>query len=336
LIRTSALGDIVHTLPVLTSLRRHFPEARIGWVVERSLAPLLTDHPDLDEVIEAQLRPWRHRPFAARTRREIFALLGALRHFQPEVVLDLMGTHKGAALARLSGSRRRLGFSRGHRREPSSALWINEPARPSGVHAVERALSLLTPLGISGETPDFGGDKLLQETPAEVEEWLLAHPEPYLLLHPGAGWKNKEYPASWWGRVALQAQELTSLSTWISAGPGEEEIAGEVQEASGGAARLAPALGIAGLAAVTRQARLFLGGDTGPLHLAHALGTPVLALMGPTDPRTHGPYASPESVLHVTLPCSFCHKRLPESKACLLALAPERVAQAVARRIHGS
>lgn len=327
IIRTSALGDIVHCLPVLAALRRHHPEAHIGWVVERSMAPLLTGHPGLDEVLPVGLRSWRHRLGRPSTWREIAATISALRAFRADAVLELMGNHKGGALARASGCRVRIGLERRARREPSSALWINRPLPARGEHAVERALSLLDGLGLPPEPVDFDGDALLQPEPEAALRWLDALESRPIVIVPGTAWGNKTYPAERWGRVARELGAATGAPVWVPAGPGEAELAAAVVAASGDAASSPGVIDLPALAALFRRARLVLGGDTGPTHLAHALGAPVLQLMGPTDPARHGPYGAPRQALAERLPCSFCYRRFAETKACLLALSPRRVVE---------
>jgi heptosyltransferase-1 len=336
IIRTSALGDVVHALPVLTALRRELPEARIGWVVEEAMAPLLAGHPDLDVLIVARLRAWRRRPLARRTLREVTALLTALGDFSPDVTLDLMGNHKAGILAALTLADRRIGARQSFRREPSSALWISEGATPRGTHAVERALSLLSPLGIREAPPDFGAGKLFPEPPVEEKEFLDTLPGPFVLVQPGAGWGNKRYPAAWWGEAAARLQELTGLAAIVAAAPGEEDLAQTAAAASRGAARARLLPTLAHLAAILRRARLVLGGDTGPVHLAHALGTPVLCVMGPTDPERHGPWAAPERAVWKRLPCSFCHRRFAETKACLREIPPTVVAERAAHLLEAT
>lgn len=325
IVRTSALGDIVHCLPVLTALRRRFPDARLGWVVEEAMAPLVADHPDLDEVFVVRFRPWRHRLLAARTRRELADLRRRLRRFDAEVTLDLMGNHKGGLVARLSGAPRRVGLARPLRREPSSALWINEPVTTEAVHAVDRALAVARPLGLpADEAADFGGDRLFRGAGAPAER---PEDEPHLLIQPGAGWGNKTYPPEGWGKVAAGLHQALGLSSRVAVAPGEEELARRTVAASDGAAREVPALDLTTLAARLRRTRLVLGGDTGPTHLAHALGTPVLCVMGPTDPARHGPYGAPERALSVRLPCSYCYKRFDEPKGCLWSIPPQRIVE---------
>lgn len=331
LVRTSALGDVVHALPVLTAARRHFPEARIAWVVEEPFAPLLEGHPDLDRVLPVRLRAWRKEPLGGRTRREVAAFLRALRAFRADVALDLMGNHKGGVLATLSGARRRIGPVRHQRREPSSALWITQGAVARGEHAVERGLSVLERLGVPRRAADFGPGGLLASPPANgAPEAGAGEDGPaFALLHPGAGWGNKVYPPERWGRVARGLADATGLAVRVALAPpaAERELAAAVVGASAGAAEPVEASDLPRLVGLSRRARLVLGGDTGPVHLAHALGTPVVQVMGPTDPRRHGPYGAPERALARPLPCSYCYRRFAETKACLLEIPPAAVVE---------
>jgi heptosyltransferase I len=360
LVRTSSLGDVVHSLPVLAALRRHLPGARIGWVVEEAFAPLLAGHPDLDQLIVVRLRHWGRRPWRARTLAEIASFVAALDRFAPQVVLDLMGNHKAAAIAALSLAPRRIGHARAGRREPSSALWLSERVPANGTHAVDRALSLLDALGLPREPADFGGEKLFRAATGPAAAVAGPAAPPFALIHPGAGWGNKAYPPAWWGEAARRLHAATGVRIRVAAAPGEEALAAAVVAAAGGvievgaaggviavgaaggvssaaaggvsglAAEAVPAPDLPALAVLLRAAALMLGGDTGPTHLAHALGTPVLMVMGPTDPDRHGPYGAPERALHRRLPCSFCYRRFDEAKACLLELPPERVAERAA------
>jgi lipopolysaccharide heptosyltransferase I len=324
---------VVHALPVLAALRRHFPQARIGWVVEEAMAPVLAGHTDLDELLIVRLRAWGRQPLARVTIRGLGAFFAAVDRFAPDVVLDLMGNHKAAMISALTLADRRIGAARAHRREPASALWINEPVVPRGTHAVDRMLSLLDGLGIPEEAADFGAAKLFRgdEDGSDRSDRSdrsdgLAPEKPFALLHPGAGWENKIYPPAWWGEVARRLLAATGVETRVATALGEERLAEAVAAASGGAARAVPAGDLPALAALLRAAGLVLGGDSGPVHLAHALGTPVLMVMGPTDPERNGPYGAPDLALWARLPCSFCHRRMAGTKACLLEIPPERIA----------
>ena len=329
ILRTSALGDVVHCLPVLSALRRHLPEARLGWVVDRAFAPLLEGHPDLDEVLAVGLRAWRGRSLAAETRREARAFLRRLRAFRADVALDLMGNHKAGVLARLSGARRRIGLERRERREPSSALWLNEAAPARGVHAVEQALAVLAPLGVPAEPVELGGTRLPERPLPDRPGEPAVGARPFALLHPGAGWGNKVYPAARWAEVARGLAERTGVETRValSPSPAERSAAARIVELAAGAAATAEVAELPALVAWSRRARLVLGGDTGPVHLAHAVGTPVVCVMGPTDPARHGPYGAPERALARPLPCSYCYRRFASTKACLFEIEPRDVVE---------
>lgn len=315
LIRTSALGDIVHCLPALRTIRHQLPDAHIGWVVEEVFLPLLARDPDLDEVIPVGLRPWRKRAFSPRTWRQAFAAVRSLRRFRADAVLDLMGNHKAGVLAALSGCRRRIGLERKDRREPSSAIWLSETVPATGRHAVDRALAVVSGLGLQPEFRGFGAREL-----AAAGSWTDAPSEPYVVIHPGAAWPNKCYPADKWAEVATALTDRTGWRVLLSIGPGEEDLATEIEARSGGAARRSGAAGLEQLVGLLAGARLVLGGDTGPTHLAHALGVPSLFLHGPTDPATHGPYGSPERAIWHQLPCSFCHRKFTDKQLCLIDL----------------
>jgi len=331
LIRTSALGDIVHCLPVLAALRAALPGARIAWLAEKVWAPLLAGHPDLEAVFTVNTKGWRKRLFSAATRRDVLASLGAVRAFEPEVAIDLMGNFKGGLLARLSGARRRIGAAAGDRRESASSFFLNEKVAVRGEHAIDRALSLLAPLGIAapaaGGAVDLGGERLLREPPPEAEVFLAEQRrggKPLVLLQAGAGWTNKMYPLDRWATVA-RGLAADGADVVLPSAPGEEGLVARLAELAGGAARVVDAKPFPFLAALIRGSRLFLGGDTGPLHLAHSLGARVLCLIGPTDPRRNGPYRAPERVVFRELPCSYCYKRFDEAKGCLLVHSPEAV-----------
>lgn len=319
LVRTSALGDIVHALPVLSALRRAFPSARLGWVVDEAFAPLLAGHGLLDEVFPVPLRRWRRG--GSGRHRELLAALGKLRAFRPDVALDLMGSHKGALLAFVSGAPLRIGARRADRREPASAIWINRPVPCPRRHAVDRGLALLAGLDLAAEPAEFAPEQLA--CGRDVTE-----PGGHVYLHPGAAWGNKRYPPERWGRVAALLTRSSGLQVRVGVAPGEEHLAEAVVAASGGNARRWDAAGLDQLVATIRGARLVLGGDTGAVHLARALGVPAIAVHGPTDPELHGLYAAPGSALCEPLPCSFCHRRMEEAKPCLLGIPPERVAAA--------
>ena len=320
IIRTSSLGDVVQALPVLTALRRHRPKDRIAWLVEEDFAPLLDRHPDLDEVIPVRLRAWRRQPFSLQTLRQVTVFFRSLDRFAPEVVLELMGNHKAGALAALTLADQRIGIESAFRREPSSAIWLSQTVRPASRHSVDKMLAVLEPLGLPPEPADFGGERL--PTLESADDGPEQPGRARVLIHPGAGWDNKRYPPERWGEVARLIRESTGTVCGIIVGLGEESLVEAAVEASQGAAEAVRAPQLPQLTQVLRQAALVMGGDTGPLHLAHALGRPVLCLMGPTDPQNCGPYGAEEKTIWRQLPCSFCHKRYTRTMPCIEAIPP--------------
>lgn len=327
IVRTSAMGDIVHALPVLTRLRESLPEARIGWVVEEVFAPLLEGHPGLDAVIPISLRTWRRQALSRRAWRELTVFLRNLDDFSADTVLDLMGSHKAGLISAYTLADCRLGLEGRDRREPSSAIWMSDTAPARGKHAVDHMLSVLDAgrlaPSINGRTR-FGGDQL------SAEPWRQGPKagDAFALIHPRTAWRNKDYPIESWSEVIRLVRQESGLETWVAWGPGEEATARQLAQLAGGHA-LEQLATIPELVALSRAARIVLGGDTGPIHLAHALGTPVVCVMGPTDPERNGPYQAPESAVVHRLPCSFCYQRLDDAKACLLNISPELVVERV-------
>jgi ADP-heptose:LPS heptosyltransferase len=291
-VRLSAIGDVVHTLPAASALRAHGWE--VGWAVEPAARPLLEAHPLL-----AHLTPI---PPARRFRLgPARAAAAALRGHGYDVALDFQGLWKSAAWARLSGARRVIGWARRWRREPMSGVLIRERLElpPGATHVIDENLALLRPLGIDAiGHRDFALPRLAAETDA-VERGLAqvgVAREDVVVLNPGGGWPEKLWPAESFGALARMLRER-GLRPLVSWGPGEEALADRVVAASGGAAVRCFPTTLPALVELARRARLLVAGDTGPLHLACAVGTPVVALFGPTDPARNGPFAAEDRVL---------------------------------------
>lgn len=281
--RLSAIGDCIHTLPVATALRRHFPDAEIAWVTQPATATLLRNHPAIDRMVVAR-RDW------FRSWRGVAELMAQLRgHF--DVAIDPQGLTKSALLARLSGARHRIGFARGQARELSP--WLsNTRVFPQQTHVVDRYLELLRPLGVENPVVEFGLP-IDPQAAATVEHAVhgFGISGPFALLNPGAGWDSKVWPHERYADVARylwKARRLPSVVLW--AGDQERMWAENIVAAAGGAAYLAPDTSLAELAAICSRAAVFVGSDTGPLHLAAAVGTPCVGMYGPTRPCDCGPY----------------------------------------------
>ena len=335
IVRLGAMGDVIHGLPVAAALRRSFPAVEIGWIIERRWKDLL-GQPLVDRVHLADTFAWRKQPFANETRRQLFGLIWELRQARYDVAIDIQGAWKSALLTGLSGARLRLGFR--EPREAGAGIFSNRTVQAVGAHVIEQNLSLLAGL-------DQAESKLTPPQPVlpvrnEDEVWLdeelsrrgLAG-RPFAVINPGAGWGAKCWPAERYGAVA-QALAQLGLVSLINYGPAEEQLAREVEVAAAGSA-VALSCTISQLIAVIRRARLFVGGDTGPMHLAAALDVPVVALFGPTDPARNGPYSARAVVLrHASSATDHTRRREPE--AGLLAIETGEAIAAARQLLTGS
>lgn len=285
--RLSAIGDCIHTVPLATAVRRRWPQAHVVWVTQPGPATLLKGHPALDDLIVVP-RDWMKSPAALSQLRT------RLHQHHWDAAIDVQSLTKSALIAWLSGARNRIGFAAPQGRELSR--WFNRTrVVPQQTHVVDRYLELLQPLGITQPPVDFALGPYTDQLPTVhrmLERYQLG-PQRFALINPGAGWNSKLWPARRFGAVAKylgHEHQLPSLVVWN--GPEEHQAAGEIVAAAGGHAFLAPDTTLPQLAELTRRARLFVGSDTGPLHLAAAVGTRCVALFGPTDPKVCGPYGT--------------------------------------------
>ena len=305
LVRLGSMGDIIHTLPALATLRRAFPAATLAWVVEERWADLLAARgsgshargpqmPLVDVVHTVNLKAWRRAFLKPGTWKEGRGLFRQLRAPAYQAGIDFQGAVRSALLMKWSGAPLRVGASKP--RETPASLYYTRRVPFRGKHVVEHNLSLVEALA-PGATPVL--EFPLPVDPA-AETWCDEELKrrglgSFAILTPGAGWGAKQWPPKRYGEVA-QGLARHGLRSLVNAGPGEEEIARDVVEASGGAAQ-SFTCSLAELIALTRRARLAVGGDTGPLHLAAALAVPVVGIYGPTDPARNGPFGSRARVL---------------------------------------
>jgi heptosyltransferase-1 len=288
IVRLSSMGDVIHALPLAVNARA--AGATIGWVVERPFAGLLEGNPNVDRVFVADTRRWRLRPLASEGLREIRDLWQAIRAFSPDLSIDGQGLWKSALIARSAGAPV-IGFAREARREPASAALCSLPVstNPDTAHVVDQNLSLLAPAGIAVQSRAPDAAYLTGLSSPEADIFLASQPRPFVLLHPGAARPEKAWGEERFAHLARGFIRESQISPVVSWGPGDERRAERLRSLLPKRSPL-PLLGFAGLARVIRASALFVAGDTGPLHLADALGVSTLALFGPTDPARNGPY----------------------------------------------
>jgi heptosyltransferase I len=306
IVRLSAMGDVIHTLPAVHALREAFPRAFIGWLIEERWAELLCApgsprrgrrsslRPLVDEVHTVNLKAWGKSLFSISTLQHVATVWNDLRDARYDAAVDLQGAVRSAVLARLSGAR--VVFGAAEPRESPASLWYTRKAVARGRHVVEQNLSVAE--AVVEHRVKLSSIELPHDPQAEarVGQRLAEHGiGDFAILNPGAGWGAKRWPAERYGEVSrkLAGQGLRSI---LNHGPGEEELVRAAVAASGGTAQTMSCT-ITELIALTRRARLFIGGDTGPLHLAAALRVPVVAIYGPTDPARNGPYGTRSIVL---------------------------------------
>jgi lipopolysaccharide heptosyltransferase I len=323
-VRLSAIGDTVLSVPVLCALRRQFPQATLGWIVERTSAPLLRGHADLDHLIEVP-RGWLKSP------RLVWNIRRQMRQLGFDLSLDLQGLTKSSFTAWLSGAKRRMGFARSEfeGRELSTRI-NNELVAPKADHVVDRGLELLRPLGVQNPLAEFRLP-MYEEADAAAARFIRERGlgAGFAVINTGAGWPSKLWPAERYAAVARrlgQSRGVPSVVAW--AGAAELEIAHKIVILAGGHAHMAPPTSLTELASLARRARLFVGSDTGPLHIAAAVGTPCVGLYGPMPARRCGPYGSQNIALqNANLDGKLKNRRSAANEA-MLAICSDEVSAA--------
>lgn len=295
IIRLSALGDVIRTLPLLPPLRARYPAAHLGWLCEPAQKPVVEVQPLVDEVLEFPRRDLTRSLRSGhllRAGRRLGTTLGTIRRWRPQVVLDAQGTYKSALLMRLSGAPMRIGFARGAAREyiPGAATHPVTPV-PARQSRVEKALSLLAPLDADPSLAAAGLPRQAHAAARAESIWSNSPGRYRILISPGASGRQgyKRWPPRSFA-VAAAGLAAGGAAVQIAWGPGEEELAREVAAHAGTAAHLLPETSLYLLAELLRSADLFIGNDSGPMHLAWLVGTPVVALYGATDPVVNAPW----------------------------------------------
>jgi lipopolysaccharide heptosyltransferase I len=278
-VRLGALGDLVHTLPAVAAIRHAHPDAAIEWLVDASHRDLLALVPVISSLVV----------LGDRTVGGWLKAVRELRGRKYDAALDFQGLLKSAALARLSGARRVIGFDRAALREGTAAPFYTEQVEVGeGQHVIEKNLKLASAVGAAHGAPyEFPLAPVHSEASAAIAAQGI---DRYALINPGAAWPNKRWPPESFGQIARMLRQKHQLRSVVLWGPGEESIAAAVVAASQGAAVQAPRTTLADVVALARRASLFVSGDTGPLHIAAAVGTPVVGLFGPTTARRNGPW----------------------------------------------
>lgn len=337
-VRMGALGDIVHALPVLAAIRAHRPDVAVDWLVDARYAGVLRLVEGLSRLVVVRAKDDGADDLAVRFRGATGMLraIGFLRRQGYAAAIDLQGLIKSAVFARASGARRVLGFDRAALREPLAAMAYTEtvPVDDRG-HVVHKNLAMLGPLDVPSLGLAFPWAPLV----STVVDTVLADPRVrtaggFVLLNAGAAWENKRWPPARFGALAAAISRRHGLPSVVAWGPGEEARADAVVAASEGQAFASPPTALHDVLALARAAKLCVSGDTGPLHLAASVGTPLVALFGPTRPERNGPFRAADVAVSRAPECVCFHKRqCLRGAPCIERIEVAEVLDACTRRL---
>ena len=336
-IKLSSIGDIVHALPAVALLRRSLPTAQISWVVDGAGSSLLEGSPTIDRLIKLGLGAFSKRPASPEARREFFAALAEMRRGRqsecangngsgeakgpPDVVIDFQGLIKSGIIASATGSRNRVGCEDADLRERPSKVFLTGQVQTSHCsHIIDKNIALAQSVverlnGTSAEGVDTRAREY--EFPIAVSDQdeayidsVLERGARFAILNPGGGWKTKLWPAENFSRIGDWLWAECGIESVVTFGPGEEPLASAVVSASGSGKVRSVTSTLKQYVALARRAALFVGGDTGPLHLAAASRTPIVGLYGPTAPERNGPFDPSDITVGRDLWCrTDCHRR---------------------------
>jgi ADP-heptose:LPS heptosyltransferase len=323
IVRLTAIGDVIHGVPVACALRRELPNAFIAWIAEGKAGDALEGHPALDALIRVPRRFWK-------SPRKVWQLRERLRELDFDVAIDLQCLTKSAITAWISGARRRIGRAGAEGRE-LSRIFNNELIEAGGAHVIEQYLSMLKPLGITSPAVEFE----LPERTADAEmvdkllqaNGLVGHR--FAIMNPGAGWPSKIWPAERYGELASYLSRkhgLRSIAAWGL--PAESDLAESIVSTSDGDALLAPPTTMLELAALCRRAALFVGSDTGPMHLAVAVGTPTISMHGPSRADWCGAYGLQNIRMQIRYEAGSSMERRRADDSAMRAITVEMVEHA--------
>jgi lipopolysaccharide heptosyltransferase I len=330
IIRLGSLGDVIHGIPAAAALRRRYPDAQIDWVVDPRYVELL----NLVECLDTRI-PFDPRDLM-RGRATAATLLGKLRRERYDAAIDLQGLLKSAVLARLVHARTTIGFPRQHLREPMARfLYTTAPDPGPAPHVIDKNLALLAPLDVQDRSVRF--PIAIPHSVAVDGAIERFGGQPFAILNPGAAWPNKRWPPERFGAVAAALQREFGMRSLVMWGPDEQTLASAVVTASEGAAERAPETSINDIVGLARASKLFVSGDTGPLHIAGAVGTPIVALFGPTYSERNGPWSAQDISISRNSQC-ICHyeRRCRRSNQCIDDISVAEVMDAIRRRMSGA
>ncbi|MGH7177202.1 MAG: lipopolysaccharide heptosyltransferase I [Tepidisphaeraceae bacterium] len=316
LIKPSALGDVVHALPILNLLHRRWPDARISWLVNSTFAELLEGHPQLERVIRFDRDRLANSWWNPGALRDLGRFIGALRDEHFDLVVDLQGLLRSGLAARLSRASHRVGFA--NARELAWLFYTDRVRIDHRQHAMQRYLALAAAIGCGSEPVEF----LFPVTDDDRRTIRDVAPDsPFVVLLPGTNWPTKRWPVERFAAVVEPLARRFGLQSVVAGGADVNDIAVQIP----GAVNLAGRTTLRQLVALLERADLVIANDSGPMHIAAALNRPLVTLFGPTNPDRTGPWGRDDAVLRIDIPCSPCYSRRCSHQSCLKWIGSEDV-----------
>jgi lipopolysaccharide heptosyltransferase I len=336
-IRLSSIGDIVHALPAVSALGRTYPQAEIHWVVETRYAVLLEGNPYVREALKLDTLGWRRHGLSAATLEDALRGILALRAVSYDVAIDFQGLWKSGFIAWLSRARERLGLAEFWLREPSAAVFYTERVSPVGrSHAIDHYLALAEHLGAREEQREFPLPHTAEDDRHVERQLALLEIQDFIIVNPGGGWKAKRWAPEDYAELIRDLETRLPWKILLTGSPDEGELISEILRLAGAKqARYFPST-LVQFIALARRAKLLVGGDTGPLHLAAAVGTPLVAIHGPTDAARVGPFCGSDIALRGPGPID--HTRRGANPSYIAGVSVESVVRAIEERLartHG-
>ncbi len=322
IVKLGSIGDIVHTLPALAAIRRARPDAEISWVVEESAAEILRGNPMIENLIEVDTRSLRGGKIIEEMLLEVSKQVRDLRKFKFDVAIDFQGLWKSALVAKLSGAKDRWGFAADGLREPSSRILLtNTVETPKLIHVIRKNLALAAgALGIDVPDGDFEFPIATSEEHRAEAEAIMAHADGrFAILNPGGGWVTKLWHAEKFGELADRLWHEKGMASVITTGPAEDDLARQVDKNSHSGYTILARPSLKGFYEVAKHAIVYVGGDTGPTHLAVAACAPVVGLFGPTEWWRNGS-TNPDDICveRNDIDCRVdCHRRTCDKWICM-------------------
>jgi len=330
-IRLSSIGDIVHALPAVAALGQSFPQAEIHWLIEKRYAPLLAGNPYVHRMIPLDTLSWRGSFPSFSVLEEMMKTLIRLPQSGYEAAVDFQGLWKSAIIALLAGAKARVGLAEPWLREPGAAVLYTARVPVAGRHVVEESLALVEYLGARvglwqfplPHTPE--ADKFVDDQLARLEA------RDFMIINPGGGWKAKRWAPENYALLLRRLEARFSRKLLLTGSPDEQELILGILKSAGTRRAFYFPSNVVQFIALARRAQLFLGGDTGPMHLAAAVGTPLVAIHGPTDPARNGPFNSADIALYNRAPVN--HSRRDPNADYIEGISVECVEAAIEERL---